>query len=208
MRGVSQSREESLDQIQLIGHKATKYLPFQYKISPLCGTDECSYAKQFYPKPSDYMNNKDLAKSFRPSTVPAPVALMETTSHSRQNFMKPSREQRATATMAPFTVDKKGNTGITGGASLTLTSTSHGLHGAPPRQPRTGIILPSQNLAVSGLDGGDCYRTTQRSDFMGKQLSRSRTAPAPMREKSAEALATLGPEICMTRRNIFSSPGK
>jgi len=176
---------ESLGHIHHIGAKNTKYMPFPYKRAPLPDKSSCWYSSDYYPKQSEYAENKQLAECFRgPTHQCDETPLLETTSHHRQNFVKHSKEQMRRSIGVNKT-PPPGRTQTTGGVDMTLEtqSSSHSCHRAHPRVGSSNkSIPPLSNLHVTGVDSGDCFRTTYGSDFYLRTRPRMpiRTTSAPI----------------------------
>jgi len=207
---------ESLGHVHCIGQKKTKYMPFQYKSSPLLGADSCWYGRQFYEKPSEYQENRQLAESFRGRQTVQPSPMMETTSFYTNNFVSPSKAQAAFA-RSPSSPPPKYRTKITAGDDLNFVteSWSHSLHRAPPRfQGRNAKNRPLSNLGTF-VDTSDCWSTTYGSHYPKtnvKSPSRSRSAPGWTNGLADGLQGTSSPkrdpEIDMVRRSPCMSPGK
>lgn len=221
-RDVSpRGRAESLGAIHEIGKKKTKYMDFQYKRAPCFGRDSCWYAKDYNTKMSESKENRELAECFRgPTSTVHDAPMMETTSCYAQNHLFPSKRELRSAVQASR-APENGRTKTIGGTDLNLEtqSSTHRLHPAPARGfNSTGQTMwPTANLYVSGLDSGDCYRTTYSNEFWKKQVpsgvgpvQRSASAPGSTRGGAGASEVSSGrdPAIHNTRRNIFTSPGK
>lgn len=213
-------RSESAGQIHNIGKKATKYMPYQYTRSPLMGKSSCSHAQDFYQKTSEYKENAELAECFRgPGKTVNDAPLLVKRSRSGDTYLSPSRKQLLSAAQASKDPNPGGRTKTLGGIDMSLVteSCSHRYHIAPPQghSLKGRTIVPLHNLAVSGVDSGDCYRTTYGSEFWKKEvpgslsLQRAASAPGSVRSGPASEVSVgRDPEIQMTRRNIFTGPGK
>jgi hypothetical protein len=222
--GFVLEQAENLGQVHAIGKKTTKYLPYQYKQSPLCGKDDCWYAKDFVQRESSCSTNRALAESFKNGynglVVNPKMPLMERSSALHQQFKKYSKDELKSSrqlSRAP----KQEVTKTTGGVDMSLdasSSESHQVHRAHPCTfGKSQKYIAQNNLCVSGIPDRDSYRTTYGSNFLNRQLKNysKRSASAPSLglpvgslDLPSEHAAIGDPEIVMTRQNIFTSSGK
>lgn len=226
-------RGENLGQIHFIGSKTTKYLPYQYKRAPLQNKSACWYAHDFYEKPSDAHDNRELAKCFVRKTPFQKAPLLSTKSHYSHTFpiLTPSEIKGARPpNQDPNRLDEQRKT-IGGDANVFTQSFSHHMHRAPPKDVKaTGEFqVPVHNLQLSSkiadMDHSDMLRSTYSSHFKGEQTQVARSGDRqPRRTSSAPSLvsgltSSLGDEateltaakpdsnVFKVRRAPFMSPG-
>lgn len=197
------SRDDSMAEVYHLGHKSTKHLNFRYRQTPTHDMGAFSYTKDYYQKPSDSGLNNALAEMFSrphqgwvgsPTVAPGSYALdfVRHPKHILDAMGQPrkaggrggvKRDLARTKVLSPSD------------ATHVTSSSSHQFHMAPP----DGLNIPSKthnphdNLNCSGLDSGDCYKSTYGTTFRG--ISRCSTAPASMSRKDArEQQKTLLPQ--------------
>mmetsp|Transcript_6971 Transcript_6971/g.11229 ORF Transcript_6971/g.11229 Transcript_6971/m.11229 type:complete len:262 (+) Transcript_6971:94-879(+) len=206
----SPDRSESLGQIHYIGKKSTKYMPYRYSQAPLHNKTDCWYANDFCEKKSDWAQNKEIVAWIRGPRPEYKAPLIATTSRHRQDFQKPSKDEHNRANQpnkSPEWVRTK--TVGCGDFTAESLSSSHRMHMAPHRIASQDFPH-KDNLYISGLDSGDCYRTTYRNEFVKKQRPvRCSTAPCLHQDETLLLDTTRrDPEIAQTTRNAFSKPGR
>jgi len=190
------SRDDSLGEVYQIGHKSTKNLQFQYRQTPTHDMGALSYTKDYTKKTSDAGLNNALAEIFSrphnawvgsPTVAPGSYAL-DFTRH---------RKQCLNALGEPGKAGGRGGakrdmarTKVLSPSDLTheTSSSTHRCYLAPPEDMYRAneSMHPNDNLGISGLDSGDCYKSTYGTTFRG--MSRCHTAPANMSRKEANDL--------------------
>jgi hypothetical protein len=224
----AETRSENFADVHHIGDTGTKYLPYQYNRSPLLTKDVCHYRQEFVSRRSPYSENCEIAGFIKDR--PSPLAskgtlpLLEKTSHQKQAFLKPPKEQAAKAVQSPFRIpnERTRTTGVVDIASESLSS-SHRMHlapteswgrGTPCSPPMPSIGVSPKHIGVSGIDQGG-WSTTYGSTFLKRQLGRTSTAPSSLRSQTkglqqspqqsrGADLAIEEPTIAMNRKSAFS----
>lgn len=189
-------KEESAGEVYGIGHKTTKNLPFRYRQAS--SHDMGSFYTQDYglPKSSDAPLNKTLNKIFSRQHVTSVGAPSLTPGNYALDFVRHPK-----TLLGPDGEVRKVGHGGKGGekpeiartfivsassASHETQSFSHSTQTATGLRLQTDSCKPRDNLALTGIDSGDCYRSTYGSHF--KSPSRCSSAPAGMTRKEANEL--------------------
>jgi len=188
------SRDESLGEVYHLGHRSTKHLPFQYSQSPTHDMGAFSYTRDYGKQgASDSGLNNALAKIFSrphhgwvgsPTVAPGNYAL---------DFIRHPKHM-LDAMGEPRTAGRKGllkkdlaRTQVISPSDKThvTSSSSHQFYRTPPDDfnPDNKTFHPNDTLGCSGLDSGDCYKSTYGTTFRG--ITRCSTAPANMSRKEA-----------------------
>lgn len=167
-------RHDNFSHIHNIGNTATKWMPFQYKQAPLLGKDSCMYGKDFYTKPSDYMECKSMAEHFKGSRHRInSLPLLETMSQQRHSFVTPSQ-----ADLLKGTVHATGpgyqKTDTIGGTNFSWEkkSQAHGIYRAPPPLAQGALQkAPLDSLGISGVDSSAIWQSSYRNHCSDKKFT-------------------------------------
>lgn len=195
-------REDSVGEIYGIGHRSTKNLPFQYRQTPTHDMSALLYTTDYWAKPSESVINDDLREIYsRPhnghvgsaSCAPGIYRTDFVRHPKRRCHSFPTRENHSLRDVHNRRTKpeiERSQVLSCSDETHVLASSSHRCFAAPPPDFLSKPISPPQdNLCVSGVDTGDCYKSTYGTDFKGLQKSRSRpsgrcsSAPAGARRK-------------------------
>jgi hypothetical protein len=188
-----------------LGHKSTKHMPFRYRQSPVHDMSSFSYTNDYSEKPSDSGLNAVLADMFSrkhqgwvgsPTVAPGNYAL-DYVKHPKHILDAMGQPRKAGGGGRGQAKRDMARTQVISCSDLThvTKSSSHRFYRAVPEHMKPDVTkqCPVDNLGQTGVDGGDCYKSTYGTHFRGlapanaasSKLNRCHTAPANMSRKEA-----------------------
>eukprot|EP00931_Biecheleriopsis_adriatica_P103211 TRINITY_DN78075_c0_g1_i1.p1 TRINITY_DN78075_c0_g1~~TRINITY_DN78075_c0_g1_i1.p1 ORF type:complete len:247 (-),score=30.22 TRINITY_DN78075_c0_g1_i1:56-796(-) len=178
------AKNESMNEVQGIGHRDTKYLPFRYTQTPLIGRWACKYTQELCARPlGDHLGNNDFAASMKDNEFRAMPSKEKRSLHndSWRSFSS-AQMQEAKPGLAFYTMAKTDTLNDTGARTDKLSFSHRNHHGRSERFCNSGTVPPaSDGLFMSGRGGalgntlraGDCFRSRYADDFWNYSFSAS-----------------------------------